>query len=177
MTDIDRLWSDANAKVERWMLAQFRIAYRAWTGVEPLGRVRAHMLRCPEATCGPVAGGEEDISSVTAGGLVDLEAEISCPHGDRYWYRYHNYGDLAGILADLDDPSWQEVGPLPELPSHLDLWCPTCLTTVERHSIDAEVMSATNAHEHAVHVVVVREGVEKDRQFVASGERWRVELP
>ncbi|MBL7487120.1 hypothetical protein [Frankia sp. AgW1.1] len=158
---------DANAKVERWMLSRFRQS-------TPGGEGGAHLLRCPEATCGPVSGGEEDISAVTAGGLVDLEAEISCPHGERYWYRFYDQGSLDSILAELDDPDWREDRPLPELPNLLDLWCPTCHLSVDGRISSDDVMSAVNTHQHDVHVVVIRHGVEKDRQFVASGKRWTV---
>lgn len=176
MTSMDSLSYDANAKVERWMLAQFRIAYRDWADSEPLGPARAHLLRCPDAVCGSVSGGEGDISEVTAGGVVDLDGEISCPHGESYWYRYQEYDDLPSILEDLDNPKWQQVGPLAELPAYLHIQCASRCGFREFHRIHIGTTTVWARCEHPADLTVVRDGVVVEERQIPPGERYGVVL-
>ncbi len=90
----EQMASDAEAKVRRWVLAQFREE-------EPA----SHLATCPNAAVVSVAGDDHFTRCFTCGwsGLL-LKARVECPHGWEEWeYEGDEVRSLAQILKEIDD--------------------------------------------------------------------------
>lgn len=83
--------AEANAAVARWIIKQYRKGGR-----------NKHLASCPDLAAGDVTGEDSSYGCDTGCEYVRLEADMSCPHGERECYAYGKFGELAYILEDIE---------------------------------------------------------------------------
>lgn len=91
--------SDADEKLNRLVLRLFRQQDADVTG-HPVDV--AHLRTCPDVYAVDATGGDGPYGCDTGCEYVELEANIRCEHGCCARFDYGEFGDMAGLIEDMD---------------------------------------------------------------------------
>ena len=85
----------ADQKVIRYVLAKLK--EDASTDREK------HLAACTDTEVADLDGADVGYGCETGCDYVQFDAVIRCPHGDAVSYTYGDFGDLAGILEEIEE--------------------------------------------------------------------------
>jgi hypothetical protein len=85
----------ADQKVVRYVLIKFR--------EQASGTTEEHLAACPETTVSDLDAANVGYGCDTGCDYTEFNAVIECPHSQKVSYTYGDFGDLAGILTEIEE--------------------------------------------------------------------------